>query len=44
MDVRELQKHGEVFESFKRAAIQSLLWGCLGFFLLGVMVGLMLAR
>jgi NhaP-type Na+/H+ or K+/H+ antiporter len=44
MDVREIQGHGEAFESFKRTATQSLLWGCLGFFLLGVMVGLMLAR
>jgi hypothetical protein len=42
MDMREIQGHGDAFETFKRAAIQSLLWGCSGFFLLGVMVGLLL--
>jgi NhaP-type Na+/H+ or K+/H+ antiporter len=44
MNARETPKPGEAFESFKQSAIQSLLWGCLGFFLLGVMWGLLLAR
>ena len=44
MDEREIHGHGEAFESFKQAAMHSLLWGCFGAFLLGVMVGLILAR
>jgi hypothetical protein len=44
MGERELQIHSEEFGAFKRAAIHSFLWGGLGFFLLGVMVGLSLAR
>jgi hypothetical protein len=44
MGERELQIHSEEIGAFKRAAIHSFLWGGLGFFLLGVMVGLSLAR
>ena len=32
------------FERFKQKALQSLMLGCAGFFLLGIMVGLMLTR
>ena len=34
----------KAFETFKRQALNSLMWGCVGFFLLGMMVGLMLSR
>jgi len=44
MDKRQIYGQGEAFESFKQAAMHSLLWGCFGAFLLGVMVGLILAR
>jgi NhaP-type Na+/H+ or K+/H+ antiporter len=44
MAVQEMRRDHEAFESFKLAAVQSLLWGCLGLFLLGVMVGLLVAR
>jgi hypothetical protein len=44
MDQREIPSHGKAFESFKQAAMYSLLWACFGAFLLGVMVGLILAK
>ena len=37
-------KMDDAFESFKRSAVYSMLWSCSGSFMLGVMVGLMLAR
>jgi hypothetical protein len=41
--VGENNKMDDAFESFKRSALYSLVWSCSGSFMLGVMVGLMLA-
>ena len=42
--VEKNNKMDDAFESFKRSALYSMLWSCSGSFMLGVMVGLMLAR
>ncbi len=41
--VEKNNKVDDAFESFKRSAVYSMLWSCSGSFMLGVMVGLMLA-
>jgi hypothetical protein len=43
MDKREIQRQGYAFDSFKQAALHSLLLGCFGAFLLGLPVGLAIA-
>jgi hypothetical protein len=43
MGVPENNTDTDPFNVFKRAALISLLWGCAGSFLLGVVVGLLLS-